>query len=353
VSLRQAVARVQVVKAGIREQLKTHVRNTSLHRARYTLSHFLPLGCRHCGPSKLVLVILSVLLCGAARPNPVSPEQVQTVRITTCKEGETTHFYVQNDEFCEITMTFEMGLDNLRGTVPFPCTLTLPARTQTEAFCLYPIEEGRKWQYGYTNYYKLGSNNARHDDSCVYQLPYTPGSKFKVTQGYNGKFSHKGSNRYAIDWQMPEGTEVRAARGGVVVRVKDDSNQGGPSLKFDPLNNYVLIRHDDGTLGHYCHLKKGGTKVHVGQTVTTGQVIALSGNTGFSSGPHLHFCVFRAKDGRERESIPVKFTTATDQGITLVSGRTYKASETRIAATELSSSAKVLAPSAGGGSLPP
>jgi hypothetical protein len=299
-------------------------------------------------------VVFALLTKQAAKADPVPPAQAPAVRVTTCKEGNVTHFYVRNDELCEVTMTFEMGLVNLNGTVKFPCTFTFEPHKVTEAFSVSPIEEGSKWEYSYTNYYKLGSSSAKHDDSCLYQLPYAPGSKFKVTQGYDGKFSHKGSNRYAIDWQMPEGTEVRAARGGLVVRVKDDSNRGGAGLKFDPFNNFVLIRHEDGTLGHYCHLQKGGCRVKVGQTVSAGQVIALSGNTGFSSGPHLHFCVFKAKDGRERESIPVKFRTATEQGITLISGRSYKASETQTASVQITADGKAEGPaSATGGSLPP
>src|SRR5207249_5813342 len=95
--------------------------------------------------------------------------------------------------------------------------------------------------------------------------------------------------------------------------------------------NYVLIRHEDGTLGHYCHLQKNGSVVKVGQTVATGDVIAHSGNTGFSSGAHLHFCVFKTKDGRERESIPVKFKNASEKEVTLVAGASYKASETQSA----------------------
>jgi hypothetical protein len=89
-------------------------------------------------------------------------------------------------------------------------------------------------------------------------------------------------------------------------------------------NNYVLIQHEDGTVAHYCHLQKGGCLVKPGQKVATGDAIAHSGNTGFSTGPHLHFCVFKTRDGRQRVSVPVKFRTATDQAVTLVSGRSYQ-----------------------------
>lgn len=261
------------------------------------------------------------------------------VKVTTTHEGGSTQFYVQNDEYCEVTLTFEMGLVNLKGNTQFPYTATFPARSKSEAFEISPVQPGAHWEYSYTNYYKLGSNCAHHDDNCIYQLPYAPGNKFKVTQGYNGKFSHTGSNQYAIDWDLPEGTLVHAARGGIVVRVKDDSDKGGPSIEYDRYNNYVLIRHEDGTLGHYCHLQKGGVLVKPGQTVSTGDVIAHSGNTGFSSGPHLHFCVFKAKDGRTRVSIPVKFRTTQDRAITLTSGHAYRAPEIQSASASRSSNA--------------
>lgn len=273
--------------------------------------------------------------------------QQKMVQVTTRREGEQTRFLVDNQEYSEITMTFDMKLVNLKGDVQFPYTVTFPPRQVTEAFTLTPAGGSGQWEYSFTNYYKLGSNCARHDDAVIYQLPYAPGEKFKVTQGYNGKFSHIGSNQYAIDWQMPEGTPVYAARSGVVVRAKDDSDRGGPSMDFDRYNNYVLIRHDDGTLGHYCHLKKGGCLVRVGQRVSMGQPIARSGNTGFSSGPHLHFCVFKTKDGRERVSLPVRFRTTGDSAITLVSGRSYRASGT----VEQASAAGVLAGHAGAQSI--
>ena len=262
----------------------------------------------------------------AASPDTgkASPPEPKRVKVLTKRKDGVTHFYVQNNEYCEITMTFEPCLKHLNCSQPLPYTATFPARKTTEAFTLTPTAPGVKWEYSYTNYYKLGSSLAQPDDT-LYQLPYKPGASYLVTQGYNGKFSHSGSNQYATDWDLPEGTPVYAARGGIVVRTKDDSTKGGPSMKFDHYNNYVLIRHDDGTLGHYCHLKKGGIVVKVGQVVKAGDLLALSGNTGFSSGAHLHFCVFKTIDGHKRKSIPVRFRTAKYPSVTLVSGQRYQA----------------------------
>ncbi|HVV01624.1 MAG TPA: M23 family metallopeptidase [Verrucomicrobiae bacterium] len=276
-------------------------------------------------PLFLMAATAACLPASASFTAPRAHEMPPAVRVVTEKDGDVTHFYVENHELCEVTMTFDLGLVNLKSTGPTPYTATFPAQRTTEAFALEPVNPERRWEYSYTNYYKLGSNLAHHDDSYVYQLPYAPGSLHKVTQAFGGAFSHKGSNLYAIDWQMPEGTPVYAARGGVVVRTTDDSNTGGGNIRFDPFNNYVLIRHDDGTLGHYCHLKRGGVCVVPGQVVKAGDLIAHSGSTGFSTGPHLHFCVFKTINGRQRVSIPIKFRTADGQAAILVEGRRYRA----------------------------
>jgi len=278
-----------------------------------------------------IIIALAVTAAGALCFWPSPPtygavaSEKTAVKVTAEREGAATHFFVQNSELSEVTMTFDFSTVNLKGDVTFPYTATFKPG-ETEAFTLAPVDTNTDWQYSYTNYYKLGSSVAQPDD-YVYSLPYAPGTTHRITQGYNGKFSHQGSNKYAIDWQMPQGTPVCAARGGLVVKVKDDSDRGGPSLKYDPFNNYVLIRHDDGTLGHYCHLQKGGVVVHPGDIVQAGQVIAHSGNTGFSSGAHLHFCVFMTQDGMHRVSIPVKFRDERGEAITLVEGGKYRAPE--------------------------
>jgi murein DD-endopeptidase MepM/ murein hydrolase activator NlpD len=264
-------------------------------------------------------------------PDPAAATELAGVKVFARREGDRTRFIVKNFERTEVTMTFAFSIENLRGDVTFPHTATF-GPGETDAFVLTPADPDEPWSYAYTNYFKLGSAVAVPDD-YVYSLPYAPGAAYPVSQGYNGGFSHQGANQYAIDWRMPEGTVVLAARGGLVVKVKDNSARGGDDKRYDRFNNYVLVRHADGTLGHYCHLKMGSARVVPGQTVEAGDPLALSGNTGFSSGPHLHFCVFKTRDGRERASIPVKFRNAAGAGVTLIQGRKYKAAPLRAVAT--------------------
>jgi len=252
-------------------------------------------------------------------------EGARLVRIYTTRDEDRTQFWVENKEHCEITVTFEVRTLNLKSTVELPCTATFAANSTTLAFELEPEDLSRRWEFSYTNYYKLGSHLARHDDAWVYHLPYPAGRRYVVTQAYNGAYSHKGPNRYALDWKMPEGTPVCAVRDGVVVKLREDSNTGGPSVKYDRFSNFILVRHEDGTLAHYCHLQHNGALVKVGERVEAGEVIGRSGSTGFSTGPHLHLCIFRTIDGRERESIPVRFQTAEYGAVMLREDGRYRA----------------------------
>ena len=105
--------------------------------------------------------------------------------------------------------------------------------------------------------------------------------------------------------------------------MRDDSTVGGPDPRYKPLGNYVIIKHADSTFADYHHLKSGGARVKIGDEVTTGQPIGLSGHTGFASKPHLHFMVFQAIDGKTVLSLP--FRLKTDQGTftDFIRGRAY------------------------------
>jgi murein DD-endopeptidase MepM/ murein hydrolase activator NlpD len=270
-------------------------------------------------------LLLTAFSCFAgATKGPGEEPSRKMLKVVVQREGDVSRFFVKNLEQAEMTVTFDMDLLNLKGSTNFPFTATYPGNQTTAAFTLSPIEPDQKWDYSYTSYYTVGSCDAVHDDRYIYSLPYAPGTAFKVSQGHNGSYSHTGAEQYAIDWRMPVGTPVHAARSGVVVKVKDDSSKGGGDRKYENAANYILIRHDDGTVANYAHLQKNGSKVTVGQTVETGELIALSGSTGFSTGPHLHFAVFKTRDGRQRESIPVRFRTAETASASLVEGKTYK-----------------------------
>jgi murein DD-endopeptidase MepM/ murein hydrolase activator NlpD len=145
------------------------------------------------------------------------------------------------------------------------------------------------------------------DSSYVYALPFEKGSGFRLMQGYFGRFSHR--ERVALDFNMRRGTRICAARDGIVVRVKEDGDRGGWGRKYRPYGNNIVIQHPDGSRAGYWHLQKDGALVNVGDTVKQGQVIALSGKTGYAFQPHLHFIVWRSVRGNWQQ-MPTRFQTS-------------------------------------------
>ncbi len=118
---------------------------------------------------------------------------------------------------------------------------------------------------------------------------------------------------------MPIGAQIAAAREGVVVAVEERYADGNGVNGHE---NYVDILHDDGSEGQYVHLTHNGALVAEGETVIRGQVIALSGNTGNSSAPHLHFHVLGSG---VRSSIGVSFRNTRAHLRGLVVGEAYRA----------------------------
>jgi murein DD-endopeptidase MepM/ murein hydrolase activator NlpD len=145
------------------------------------------------------------------------------------------------------------------------------------------------------------------DTSYLYALPFEKGKSYCLVQGYFGRFSHK--ERVALDFNMKRGTKIYAAREGIVVRLKEDSDRGGWGRKYRPYGNNLVIQHPDGSRAGYWHLQKDGALVNVGDTVKKGQVIALSGKTGYAFQPHLHFIVWVSANGNWQQ-IPTRFQTS-------------------------------------------
>jgi murein DD-endopeptidase MepM/ murein hydrolase activator NlpD len=155
----------------------------------------------------------------------------------------------------------------------------------------------------------LGAIDPDHDDGYDYRLPYGDSVSYPVIQGYGARLSHRGAEHYTVDFGMPVGTPVHAARAGLVVLPEDSHDEGCWRDECGRLANFVVLLHADGTTGEYFHLQHGSVLVKVGQRVERGQLLALSGNTGYTTAPHLHFGVYRTERDGTTRSLAVHFAT--------------------------------------------
>lgn len=153
----------------------------------------------------------------------------------------------------------------------------------------------------------MGDPAARQDNHA-YRLPVPRNGTYLISQAFNGRFSHAGqASRYAVDFEMPVGTDITAARDGTVVLITDNYSFGGRNNYFLDKANHVMVLHEDGTYAAYAHILQGSATVDVGDSVVAGQRLARSGSSGFSTGPHLHFALLR-NSNFQSVSIPFQFT---------------------------------------------
>jgi len=147
----------------------------------------------------------------------------------------------------------------------------------------------------------------KDDTSFVYHLPYEENKTHLLVQGYFSQYTHM--HRAALDFKMKKGTKVCAVRDGVVMRIKKDGNRGGTNIKYRPEGNYIVIQHEDSTRSGYWHLKHDSIFVKVGDVVKQGQVIGLSGRSGYTYFPHLHFIVWRYDKNDKWTQVGTRFQT--------------------------------------------
>lgn len=254
--------------------------------------------------------LLLACLCVAAHASAVPAEgeaAVAKLRIEASDDG----YLVWADNL--LAGPIEVRLDVAEGAPP-PSQPMLPARASVPAAgsALVVRLQAPGGREGWTRLRLRGvpgSSNARPRD-IAYGLPLSLALAC-IDQGFEGEFSHRDAeNRYALDFAVPVGTPVLAARGGVVMQLQQAYRGHGLSrLRDAGRANYIRVLHDDGSMALYAHLAEGGALVTVGQRVETGQHIGLSGNTGYSTAPHLHFAV-QVNRGMQLEAIPFRMPAA-------------------------------------------
>lgn len=187
-------------------------------------------------------------------------------------------------------------------------TLTQTIEAQTEVVVANQVDPQAQYYFQYV----LGKPDIT-PEAQEYYLPVHKAIGHVISQAFNGPFSHQQeSSKYAVDIALPMGSQILAARDGLVVEVEDSFVMDGTNEYFADKANSVKVLHSDGTIAVYAHLMAGGAKVAVGDKVAAGDLLALSGSTGFSTGPHLHFVIWR-NVGMKTTSVPFSFKEATGE----------------------------------------
>lgn len=216
-----------------------------------------------------------------------------------------------------------VDLSNVKPIETTPFVLRLaPGETRTAG--RLAIQDVKK-SHAYRTQWRVlpGDPHSVHDDRWHYRMPFGGTSPIAISQGYDGPFSHEGLGTYALDFPMPSGTPILAARGGTIAEVIDDKLESGIRTGENEGDNRVAIEHADGSFAIYAHLRHGGP-ARVGQQVESGDLIGLSGDTGFATGPHLHFEVYTIRSDGRRQTLPVRFWNGTRAGFTALAGLEYK-----------------------------
>ncbi len=242
----------------------------------------------------------------------------KNVKMYNERKGDSITFYVDNQEIYPVSLVFsgQPETENLKKPELFKTTQVIPAKTSKKRVTYFVVNDKKKgWAIkkmpGYLMY--IGDITIKNYDSTYqYDLPFAKGKAFLMYQGYNGTFSHQNEN--SLDFVMPEGTEILASREGLVIEVVQSNNKSCPTRSCAPFGNYVSILHPDGTIAQYYHLQQNGAKVKIGDSVSKGQPIALSGNTGWSNGPHLHFVTFLPSATGDKNRITIKTLFRTGDG---------------------------------------
>ncbi len=232
--------------------------------------------------------------------------QIPEISTHTDRDEMKVSFYAQNPAPCPYQLQIDLkNPEVVENSQDFPFYQVLAAQSEPQLLFTLKLRNPEDMVVRYSFRYVLGDpQQTQPEENHVYLIPYEHKEKHRVIQGYNGRFSHQ--RQYALDFKMKEGTPICAARGGRVVMLKEDSKEGGKDASFSHQANRVVIQHRDGTFAYYLHLQYQGVTVELGERVNAGQIIGFSGNTGWSTTPHLHFVVKKSMY-MQAVSIPTYF----------------------------------------------
>ena len=235
------------------------------------------------------------------------PPEALHIEVEEHTTGQTTQLVGSNGCLCPITLRLLIVKSELTA---LPAGSRFQAALEPGESKILALSPGLPVGVGALKFQwtaVLGSPRAVHAPPRPYRAPFALAETHVISQAYPTRSTHvTPDSQYAVDIALADETPIYAAREGTVVNVRHDSFRGGVEAAMLDQANVVEILHDDGTIAVYGHLHWDSIRVHVGQQVALGQYIANSGNTGFTSGPHLHFAVLKNSGGNS-VSVPIQF----------------------------------------------
>ena len=232
-------------------------------------------------------------------------------RIKLRREGTEANpvYLLFNDFWGPVEVEFSLAnAVNVIAEPELPARFVIPHQTEKALVGLGSLDPKQGFSYQIQMNSVPGPPISNRVQNAVLFPPFVLGESYPISQGFKGNRTHNSpDSEYALDIVMPVGTTILAVKDGVVMDIEEDFNKGGTDLKkFADKANHVRILHADGTMAVYAHLDLASVTVRRGARVKAGQRIARSGNTGFSSGPHLHFAL-QQNIGMQLVSLPFSF----------------------------------------------
>lgn len=238
--------------------------------------------------------------------------------IERADDTEATQLIAVNDCLCVATFELKITQSGFID-VPTGARYRETLAPGTRQALLRAVNAGGHAALQYAWRAALGSPDAVHNPPRPYRVPFGVGSTFMISQAFPSRITHTTpDSQYAVDIALPDGTPVYAAREGTVINARHDRFLGAADPVMLDQANVIEILHDDGTIAIYAHLHWDSIRVRIGAHVARGEYIADSGNTGFTSGPHLHFAVIR-NAGTADVSVPIVFAGLADVAMTPIS----------------------------------
>ncbi|OEK05046.1 M23 family metallopeptidase [Roseivirga misakiensis] len=211
-------------------------------------------------------------------------------------QGDTMRVFITNPKPYKQTVSLKLQYSKMTLVGQINSYLVIPPNTIDFVAAKFFMNDRAaatiNWQ---GSQYFMGDIFAKHDDTYIYTIPYRKGASFTISK------SEQVENQ-VLRIAMPEDTEIRAGRDGLVLLVRSDSETGCAVVDCAKFANYIVIEHKDGTMAVYSHLRKDGVTVKPGDQVKAGDTIGFSGNTGWTSTPQLRFEVLKGN-----ETIQTKF----------------------------------------------